>query len=132
MDEDEFFDAGGFCHASGAGGSALSVGFAVLGHDFLVVPAHAEHDVGVAGEVDDGVAGLGVAGEDDGLAAIGVESVGEGVEIRLDVLGGSGGYFPLVGGCDGAGSDVAGVDDGRFAGERCRRGSGGFSGLAGG
>ena len=49
VDEDEFFDAGGFGHASGAGGSALPVSFAVLGHDFLVVPAHAEHDVGVCG-----------------------------------------------------------------------------------
>ena len=118
MDEDEFFDTGGSGHASGAGGSALPVSFAVLGHDFLVVPAHAEHDVGVAGEIDDGVAGLGVAGEDDGLAALGVETIGEGVEVGLDVLGGRSGYFPLVGGCDGAGNDVTGVDDGRFSRER--------------
>ena len=118
VDEDEFLDAGGFGHASGSGGAALSIGFAVFGHDFLVIPAHAEHDVRVAGEVDDGVAGLGVASDDDGLAAFGVEAVGEGVEIGLDVLGGGGGYFPLVGGCDGAGPDVTGVDDGRFAGER--------------
>ena len=118
VDEDEFLDAGGFGHASGAGGAALPVSFAVLGHDLLVVPAHAEHDVGVAGEIDHGVAGLGVAGEDDGLSAFGVESVGEGIEVGLHVLGGRGGYFPLVGGCDGAGSDVTGVDDRRFAGER--------------
>ena len=118
MDEDEFFDAGGFGHASGAGGSALPVSFAVFRHDLLVVPAHAEHDVGVFGEIDYGVAGLGVAGEYDGLSAFGVESVGERVEIGLDVLGGRSGYFPLVGGCDGAGSDVTGVDHGRFAWER--------------
>ena len=87
VDEDEFLDAGGFGHASGAGGSALPVSFAVFRHDLLVVPAHAEHDVGVFGEIDDGVAGLGVAGEYDGLSAFGVESVGEGVEVGLDVLG---------------------------------------------
>ena len=34
------------------------------------------------------------------------------------MLGGCGGDFPLVGGLDCAGSDVSGVDDGRFAGER--------------
>ena len=71
-----------------------------------------------AGEIDHGVAGLGVAGEYDGLSAFGVESVGERVEIGLDVLGGRGRDFPLVRGCDSAGSDVTGVDDGRFAGER--------------
>ena len=81
----------------------------------MIVPAHAEHDVGVAGEVDDGVAGLGVAGEDDRLAAFGVEAVCEGVEVWLDVLGGCGGYFPLVGGFYCARTDVAGVDYGRFA-----------------
>ena len=43
-------------------------------------------------------------------------AIGEGVEVGLDVLRGGGGYFPLVGGCDGAGSDVTGVDDGRFSG----------------
>ena len=34
------------------------------------------------------------------------------------MFGRSGGYFPLVSGSDGAGSDVAGVDDGWFAWER--------------
>ncbi len=33
------------------------------------------------------------------------------------MLGGSGSYFPLVGGSDSAGSDVACVDDGRLAGK---------------
>ncbi len=79
VDEDEFFDACGLCHASGAGGSALSECFAVFGHDFLVVPAHAEHDVGVSGEFGYGVAGLGVAGEDDGFSAFDVEAICEGV-----------------------------------------------------
>ena len=105
------------CHFASADGSALSVGFAVFVHDFLVVPAHAEHDVGVSGEFGYGVAGLGVAGEYDGFSAFDVESVSEGVEVGLDVFGGSGGYLPFVRGFDGAGTDVAGVDDGRFAGE---------------
>ena len=33
------------------------------------------------------------------------------------MLGGSGSYLPFVRGLDGAGSDVSGVDDGRFAGK---------------
>ena len=104
-------------HFACSDGAALTEGLAFLGHLFLVVPAHAEHDVGVFGEVYDGVAGLGVAGEDDGLAAFDVEAVGEGVEVGLDVFGWCRCDLPFVGGADGAGSDVTGIDDGRFARE---------------
>ena len=61
---------------------------------------------------------MGVAGEDDRFAAFDIESVCDRVQVWLDVFGGSGGHFPFVGGFDGAWTDVAGVDDGWFAGQR--------------
>ena len=117
VDEDEGFDACGLGHFASSDGAALAVCFAVFVHDFLVVPAHAEHDIGVTREFGDGVAWLGVAGENYGFSAFDVEAVCEGVEVGLDVFGGSGGYLPFVRGFDGAGSDVSGVYDGRFSGE---------------
>ena len=57
---------------------------AVLVHDLLVVPAHAEHHVGAPRQVDHGLAGLGVAGEDD-AALRAVQAVGQRVEPGLDV-----------------------------------------------
>ncbi len=117
MDEDEFFDARCFGHAAGAGGAALTVCLAVFGHHFLIVPAHAEHHVGIAGQFRYGIAGLRVAGEYYRFAAFGVESVCEGVEVRLHVLSRSGGNLPLVCGFDRARADVAGVDERWFAGQ---------------
>ncbi len=79
MDEDECFDVCGLCHFGGGDSAGLSVVEAVGLHDCVVVAAHAEHHVGVSGEVDYGVAWFGVAGEDDGFARCGVNAVSEGV-----------------------------------------------------
>ena len=105
MDEGEALDAGCLCHARGAEGAALAGRFAVGVHDLLVVPAHAEHEVGVFRQLGYGVAGLGVAGEDDASGG-GVEAVCEGVEEGLDVLGGGCCDLPVGAGEDGAGADV--------------------------
>src|SRR2546430_17464747 len=63
--EDEPPDAGGMSHAGGALGPALAAGLAVGVHGVLVVPAHAHKRVGAPRQIDDALAGLGVAGEDD-------------------------------------------------------------------
>ena len=76
MDECEALYACCLRHARGAKSATLTGGFAVGIHDFLVVPAHAEHEVGVLRKLGNGVAGLGVAGEDY-TACGGVEAVGE-------------------------------------------------------
>ena len=105
MDEGEALDTCCLRHTRGAECTALAGCLAVRVHDFLVVPAHAEHEVGVLRKLGDGVAGLGIAGEDD-AARRGVEAVGEGVEEGLHMLGGSGCYLPVAAGEDGAGADV--------------------------
>ena len=101
MDECEALYACCLRHARGAEGAALTGGFAVGIHDFLVVPAHAEHEVGVFRKLGYGVAGLGVAGEDY-AACRSVEAVCEGVEEGLDVLGGGCCDLPVAAGEDGA------------------------------
>ncbi len=117
VDKDEGFDVCGLCHFGGGDGSGLAVVETVGLHDCVVVAAHAEHHIGVLGEIDHRVAWFSVTGEDDGFARCGVDAVGEGVEIWLDVDAWCGGDFPFVGGANGAGSDVSGVDYGWFSGE---------------
>ena len=118
VDEDESFDVGGLGHACGGDGAGLSIVKASLFQYGVVVAAHAEHHIGVACEVDHGIARFRIAGEDDRFAGRGIDAVGERVEVWLDVYAGRRGDFPLVGGSDGAGSDVSGVDDWWSAGQR--------------
>ena len=92
-------------HSRGAEGAALTGGFAVGVHDLLVVPAHAEHEVGVFRKLGYGVAGLSVAGEDD-AARWGIEAVCEGVEEGLDMLGGGCRDLPVAAREDGAGAYI--------------------------
>ena len=115
VDECESLDARCLRHSRRAERAALAGGFAVGVHDFLIVPAHAEHEVGVLRELGYGVAGLGIAGEDD-AAGGGVEAVCEGVEEGLDVLCGGGGYLPVGAGEYSAGADVGSGYVGRPAG----------------
>ena len=88
-----------------AEGAALAGGFAVGVHDLLVIPAHAEHEIGVLRQLSYGVAGLSVAGEDD-AARGGVEAVCEGVKEGLDMHGGGCGDLPVAAGEDGAGAYI--------------------------
>ena len=83
-------DPGLLGHAGRAGRAALPVRLAVALHRLLVVPAHAEHDVGAPRQLDDRLARLRVAREDH--AALGaVDAVRQGVQVRLHVLGLGGG-----------------------------------------
>ena len=107
VDKHQLLDSRFLGHAGRSGGAALAVEFSIGVHDGLVIPAHAEHHVGIPGKVGHGGAGLGVAGEND-AAFFRIDTVGEGVEPGLDVLGGSGGHLPSWSAEHGTGAYVPG------------------------
>jgi hypothetical protein len=107
--KDQLLDAGCLGHLGRAGGSALTDVLTVLVHDLLVIPAHAEHHVGALCQVNDALAGLGVAGEHD-AALRAVQAVRQRVEPGLNVNGRGGRHLPVWGLMHQAGADVVGAN----------------------
>ena len=47
MNEYELFDTRGFGQSSGASSAALSKRLSILVHHLLIIPTHAQHNVGI-------------------------------------------------------------------------------------